>query len=697
MEDILKAVWPDWKITGLIGEGSSGAVYKIEREQFGGKEYSALKIITIPQSSSQTEELRSEGYDDDSITERYNGYLQEIMQEYRYMTDLGGNASIVHVDDAEYHLHDDGIGYDVLIRMELLTPLTKTEIGKKSVSDKEVQRIGMDLCRALDACEAKNILHRDIKPQNVFLSEDGAAKLGDFGIAKVVESTTGGTKTGTYKYMAPEVYNNEPYGHKADQYSLGLVLYWLMNERRGPFMPLPPEKPVAKDEDRARERRMQGEALPEPKHGSKQLKEIVLKACAYDPADRYESAAEMLRELEDLQLGRPSPRDEEKRANTGKGSTGGKKKINKVVETPEEEDPTEGKFSPPKPNNGKEEPAEEPVEEPGSPTIGKYEHSGENKEEKTEKSKPSKAAVRIAVLVAALVVGLIVFGVCSSGTKTPAATPTPTPKPGATPASNVLASGACGENCTWTLDADGVLTVSGTGAMYDYEFDTTPWHEQRVDVKQIVVQNGVTRIGNYSFWACPIAKKIIIPQSVTEIGEQALSECYQLETIEVNAENKAYCTADDVLFSKDKTRLICYPIGKNASRYELPTSVTDIEAYAFEGAELSDITLTNALKTIGKLAFSGCKSLSSIVIPPSVEDLPFGVFSICTNLKTVYLPVSIKSFDELAFLSSGLTDINYAGTRQQWEEVLHNIWPYTSSIWDSWDKHFPGVTVHYSS
>ena len=322
-------------------------------------------------------------------------------------------------------------------------------------------------------------------------------------------------------------------------------------------------------------------------------------------------------------------------------------------------------------------------EEGGTDTVG-------------EKSKPPKTAIWIAVAAVALLLVLIIFVVNSCGTEKPPVTPTP--MAAVTPASNILASGTCGEKCTWTLDANGVLTVSGTGAMYDYDLDQnkTPWFEQRGDVTQIVVQNGVTRIGKCAFLSCISAKKIIIPQSVIEIGEAALYGCY-LETIEVNSENKAYCTSDDVLFSRDQTRLIRYPIGKNSFRYELPTSVTDIEADAFQGAKLSEITLTEALRTIGEGAFSECINLSTIVIPPGVEELPSFVFSSCTNLKTVYLPSSIKSFSELVFIESGLTDINYAGTRQQWEDVLHNVWKYTSSIWDTWNNHFPGVTVHYNA
>lgn len=165
------------------------------------------------------------------------------------------------------------------------------------------------MCSALELCKKHGIVHRDVKPQNIFVSPNGDYKLGDFGIAKTVEKTIGGTKIGTYKYMAPEVYNNQPYGTAADIYSLGLVLYWMLNERRMPFLPLPPEKLKAGMDESARNRRLSGEQLPPPAYGSENLKKIVLKACSFVPEDRYTTAEEMLDDLN--QLGDQVEGDEE--------------------------------------------------------------------------------------------------------------------------------------------------------------------------------------------------------------------------------------------------------------------------------------------------------------------------------------------------------------------------------------------------
>ena len=290
------AIWPGWRTVRVIGSGSFGTVYEIERDVFGETEKAALKVITIPQDDSDVEELRNEGYDDVSITLRFQSYLKDIVHEYSLMAKIKGHSNVVYCDDIKYIQNEDGVGWTIYIKMELLTPLMKTlqTVSKES----EILRLGKDICCALIRCQKANIIHRDIKPQNIFVSKDGVYKLGDFGIAKTAEKTMGGTKIGTYKYMAPEVYNNQPYGVVADLYSLGMVLYWLLNERRTPFLPLPPKVPTASEEENSRYRRFRGEPLPPPAHGSEQLKQIVLKACAFSPTDRYPSAEEMLRALE---------------------------------------------------------------------------------------------------------------------------------------------------------------------------------------------------------------------------------------------------------------------------------------------------------------------------------------------------------------------------------------------------------------
>ena len=291
--------WPGWETVRLIGRGSFGAVYEIRRQVFDVEETAALKVISIPQRENDIDEMYNDGYDDASISKTLREHLRGIVSEYSLMRKMSGCPNVVGCNDLRYEEHPDGRGWDVYIRMELLTPLTRVLPAR--IPENMVVRIAKDLCHALIECERLDILHRDIKPQNIFLSERGEYKLGDFGIAKIVERTSGGTKIGTYKYMAPEIHNSQPYGQSSDIYSLGMVLYWLLNERRMPFVPLPPTAVTAGMEEEAKQRRISGETLPEPKNGSEMLKRIVAKACAFNPKARFTSACDMLRELELLE------------------------------------------------------------------------------------------------------------------------------------------------------------------------------------------------------------------------------------------------------------------------------------------------------------------------------------------------------------------------------------------------------------
>ena len=241
-------VFPGWRVVREIGAGGFGKVYEIERDRFGKIEKAAVKVMNIPNDRSVISEMREDGYDDESIKSRLKSDMDTFAMEYDNMRKVV-HTNIVNCDDIEYVANTDGFGYTVYLKMELLTPLMAS---LKNGYDREKTTVALakDICKALELCESRNIVHRDIKPQNLFVNEYGEYKLGDFGIAREMDHATNATKTGTYKYMAPEVYNNQPYDHNVDIYSLGLVMYWLLNEKRMPFVPLPPTVPTAQRKNR---------------------------------------------------------------------------------------------------------------------------------------------------------------------------------------------------------------------------------------------------------------------------------------------------------------------------------------------------------------------------------------------------------------------------------------------------------------
>ena len=303
MENFEKIIlpWQDWKIVNYLGSGAYGKVYEIERNASGIQEKAALKIVTRPKDAGELEADYQNGYDKESISAKYTQIFQEYRNEYKLMKELQGQSNIVSCDDFFIEENPDGIGGKIYIRMELLTSLQK-ETRERLLPEEEVIRLGKDICKALILCESRNIIHRDIKPDNVMISRFGDYKLGDFGVAKVMNHTTNATMTGTTGYIAPEVLHMEKYGKEVDIYSLGIVMYWLLNNRRMPFIDADETLTPFKANE-ALLKRYQGDQIPAPKNGSARLKEIVLKACEYLPKDRYASAQEMYDELDALQRG----------------------------------------------------------------------------------------------------------------------------------------------------------------------------------------------------------------------------------------------------------------------------------------------------------------------------------------------------------------------------------------------------------
>ena len=291
------SVLDGWTIVRKLGSGSFGTVYQIERkDEYGICERSALKVISVPQSPEDMKEILDEGMNDREASTYFNAVMRDIVREIAVMVETKSCEHIVRYEAHKVIAHEDGIGGDILIRMELLTSLPEYR-RTHEMDESVVVRMGMELADALVYCEKKGLIHRDIKPQNIFVSENGTFKLGDFGIARRMQRTTGASRKGTEDYMAPEVYLRRHYGTTVDIYSLGLVMYKYANYGRLPFLPLPPTPPSFDDREQSLQNRMNGTPLPPPAEASEDLSAIILKACAYDPQKRYRSAGDLKADL----------------------------------------------------------------------------------------------------------------------------------------------------------------------------------------------------------------------------------------------------------------------------------------------------------------------------------------------------------------------------------------------------------------
>ncbi|MBE6926338.1 MAG: leucine-rich repeat domain-containing protein [Ruminococcaceae bacterium] len=184
------------------------------------------------------------------------------------------------------------------------------------------------------------------------------------------------------------------------------------------------------------------------------------------------------------------------------------------------------------------------------------------------------------------------------------------------------ASGTCGENLKWELDNAGTLTISGTGEMKNYDESKLPWYSSRDLIKSVVIEEGVTGIGESAFSKCSNLESVTIPESVTSIVYGMFSWCTSLTDITI------------------------------------PESVTSIETWAFYDCGLTDITIPDGVIDIGNHTFEKCSNLASVTIPDSVTYIGYSAFSSCTSLTQVVIPGSVTDLGDSAFARcTGLTDV----------------------------------------
>ena len=286
-----KETWEQLEIGEDIGYGSFGQVYLAS---LNGKKY-ALKRIRVPDSREKHESHIYKMGDPEKAGEYCPEKILTLLEEVWILKKFRKHPNIVSVLD--YRLQENAEGFELEILMEYLEPFTLYETTH-AMSEKEVVSLGIDMCRALEVCEEEGILHRDIKIENILVAEDGTFKLCDFGSARILEEAfIENSVEGSFPFMAPEVYNGKKYDHRADIYSLGLILYRCLNHGREPFISIDKRMIGYKDREDAVNRRMNGEPLPAPADASEKLSKIILKACAYDPEERYRYAEDLRRDL----------------------------------------------------------------------------------------------------------------------------------------------------------------------------------------------------------------------------------------------------------------------------------------------------------------------------------------------------------------------------------------------------------------
>ena len=306
----------------------------------------------------------------------------------------------------------------------------------------------------------------------------------------------------------------------------------------------------------------------------------------------------------------------------------------------------------------------------------------------------------------------------------------------------IVASGTCGENLTWTLDVTGLLTISGIGAMTDWSNGPAPcyapWYSQKENIKEVRIEDGVTSIGDYAFEGCSSLTSVTIPDSVTSIGGSAFSACSSLadvtipdsmtsiggsafavcssltsvtipssvtsigdmtffhcsSLIEIQVEegNKCYASVDGVLYDAEVHTLLQCPGGKGRG-ITIPAGVIAIESWAFSHCtSLTSVTIPESVTSIGNYAFTGCSRLMSVTIPESVTSIGYIAFRGCSSLTSVTIPAGITSIGTLTFSDcSSLKSVLFMGNAPSIDvnafdrTCTTTVYPIDNSTW-TYDK-----------
>lgn len=287
----------DGTIKNEIGQGSGGTTIVYRLVSKDGFE-TALKVVPIFNMRGKKSYYADYQVSRDALCDKA-GLEVKILHDLEEVPYVMQYKRYCFKDwDEEF-----SFGCDMLIQMPLLENIYKLVVDEEPLSENQIITLGKNLCTALIRCHQMNIIHRDIKPHNIFRNKVGDYVLGDFGIARIKRPEDDVTRIEcTPPFAAPEQVKFRQANQLTDIYSLGLSLYYLSNNNRLPFL----SSTFTLNPDDANQRRIDGASLPPPEFCSKALSGIILKACAYRPENRFQSAEEFLYCLETLS---PPPND----------------------------------------------------------------------------------------------------------------------------------------------------------------------------------------------------------------------------------------------------------------------------------------------------------------------------------------------------------------------------------------------------
>lgn len=637
-----------YKIDKVLGKGRYSEVYHVHKNDIE-RAVKVVKVMNDPFVNEIGTGERTSSY--------YEQLCNDLLEEVQFISELSKEDNRYIVQYYEYEVKkvdelDQKTTY-IYIFMEYLKPLTKF-IKHSELSCEDVVQIGKDIAQALVICHENHILHRDIKPDNIFVSEKKGRKrkykLGDFGISKrLKQDEMASTLKGTPMYMAPEVFtgrkDERSYGYSSDIYSLALTLYVLLNGNRFPFLPDYPNEILPEDETLAFSKRMKGILPKKPIHAPKELAEVLEKALM-DKDNRYQTAKEFL-DAWDYAAQRLTEQEK-------------KHVVSKITEKNLEEEKTiphiqEGdsilqrpSVSSPKTNgpenisdvhnaddmsniipegiiDGEIPPSPIPIPQSDS------EPSGEDIEQKNSIWKVILVIFVVVVIIASIVIlpnfSFNLKSVAENSTsteikKTQVITQVQTQNRKTTE-KETTAKKFLEDTVEWKFK-DNILTqylgieeeitlpkgIEGIGEAV---------FADRLDLISVIVPRGTYIIEKGAFQNCANLEIVELPESLKEIQESAFAGCLKLGNITLSNTitkigNQAFCRCSSI------------------TKWDLPDQLKEIGEYAFMGnSNITEVVIPPSVETIGSYAFQGCSKLKEVTIPESVTEIGEGCFSMCSE------------------------------------------------------------------
>ncbi len=485
------SILSDWDVVEFLGRGTFGAVYRVVKQAGVSELQSAVKITEI----------------NEEFEDKYRAEIAALAR-------MENQPHVVQIKDfSEIDVND--LGFDrkfLVIRMELLEPLPKN-----GLSEPEVIRLGLQLSETLAYCHAlkPHILHCDIKPDNILVSPDGSYKLSDFGEVRMMEkshaSRSGGH--GTPFFMSPEMSSSTGYDARSDLYSLGVTMYALLNNGYPPFY-----DGNEVNAQRAVNRRLSGERLPDIKGVSGVLMDIIRKLCAKSRNDRYQSA----QELYDALISLEKQKEAERQRRIAQENAARQARVNQTVKPVVQQHIAQNAVQ----QVYSVQQAVLKTAQQDQPlgvvqNSNKYAYARPSAKPYNKVRKKIADVAMISVLVVIILVLCIVVALgciqdlkCEVNNEGTASLVS---------CRNAFINNKVVIPATVTIDSEDYL-VTGIG---DEAFLLC------FSLKSIIIPNGVTTIGESSFRRCYSLASITIPESVTSIGNYAFSGCSSLTSVTI--------------------------------------------------------------------------------------------------------------------------------------------------------------------